>query len=251
MTDQNTTQHARHDHVVRAITDDGAFRVITAQTTGTVRAALAAQSATGQSAQWLGDLLTATILTRETMSPGQRVQGIVTCAGGVGNGSLVADAQPDGSTRGLVRRPSAGAPLVFGAGTLLQMARTLPNRTTHHGVVEVPVGGGISEGVMAYMQSSEQVVSMMAIATLFDDAGAVAAAGGYLVQVLPEVETGALAIMAERLAAFDPLAEMIRGGAGAPDALIEEILYRMPYTRLEESALRFGCQCSHERVVIT
>ncbi len=248
MSDEASAQGS-HDHVVRALTDDGAFRVIAAQTTETVRATLAAQSATGSTARWLGDLITATILTRETMSPQQRVQGIVTCPDK--GGSLVADAHPDGSTRGLVRRPAPDTELAFGAGTLLQMARTLPNRTTHHGVVEVPARGSVSEAVMVYMQTSEQVVSMIHVATVFDASGVATHAGGYVVQVLPEVETGPLAVMAERLAAFEPLEQTLRNGNGAPDALIEEILYRMPYARLEESPLRFGCQCSLERVVIT
>lgn len=223
--------------------------MITAQTTETVRATLAAQSATGQTARRLGDLVTATLLTRETVSPQQRMQGIVKCHGSAG--SLVAGAHPDGSTRGLVRRPSADAFLAFGAGTLLQMARTRPNRTTHHGVVEVPPGGGVSEAAKAWLHTSEQLVSMFAVATVFDPAGVVTGAGGQVVQVLPEVATGPLAIMTERLAAFEPMACIIRQGTGAPDALIQDILHRMPYARLEETPLRSGCQCSHERVVIT
>ena len=46
------------DSVVRAITDDGAFRVITARTTETVRGAVAAQSAKGRAAKHFGELLT-------------------------------------------------------------------------------------------------------------------------------------------------------------------------------------------------
>src|SRR5687768_17894744 len=47
--------------------------------------------------------------------------------------------------------------------------------------------------LMAYMQTSEQVVSMLAMGTLLEDAR-VSAAGGYLVQLLPEVGRGPLMV---------------------------------------------------------
>jgi molecular chaperone Hsp33 len=230
------------------MTDDGAFRVIAAQTTETVQAAVAAQKARGETARWFGDLLTAAIVTRETMSPEQRVQGILQSP--ARGGSLVADTHPDGATRGLVRRGEGGDPIVFADGTILQMMRTLPSRKTHQGVVEIPRKGTVAEGLMAYFQTSEQVVSFVAVATWIE-ADVVRAAAGYVVQLLPEVETGPLAVMAERLADFESLDSLLRRGAAAPDALLDEILYRMPYTRLEERPVYFGCQCSQVRVVLS
>src|SRR5690606_13658287 len=61
------------DHVVRAITGDDNFRVNAATTSETVRAALEAQRATGNTAKHFADLITGTILIRETMSPTHRV----------------------------------------------------------------------------------------------------------------------------------------------------------------------------------
>jgi molecular chaperone Hsp33 len=53
------------DSVLRAITDDGAFRVIAVDTTATVRGALAVQkAATAELAQTFGDLLTGSVLVR-------------------------------------------------------------------------------------------------------------------------------------------------------------------------------------------
>jgi molecular chaperone Hsp33 len=87
------------DSVLRAMTDDGAFRVITARTTDTVRGVLQVQSATGGTARTFGDLITSAILFRETMAPELRVQGVL--RGSRGTGSLVADSHPSGKTRGL------------------------------------------------------------------------------------------------------------------------------------------------------
>jgi molecular chaperone Hsp33 len=239
------------DSVVRAITDDGAFRVITASTTETIRGAVSAQGAQGATARHFGELITGTILVREAMAPSLRVQGILKGAGGKGN--LVADAHPDGSSRGLVNFRGSGE-ISVGKGALLQMMRTLPSGALHQGIVEVPEarGGkasGISAGLMAYMQDSEQIVSTIDVATVL--AGdMIVAAGGYLVQLLPEVERGPLMVMTERLAELENLSGLLRGGA-TPDTLLEELLYGMPFTRLEASRLCFACHCSQLRVVTT
>ena len=63
------------DSVLRVMTDDGAFRVITASTTRTVRGAAEAQGVRGGTARTFGDLITGSILFRETMAPELRVQG--------------------------------------------------------------------------------------------------------------------------------------------------------------------------------
>jgi molecular chaperone Hsp33 len=248
------------DSVVRAITDDGAFRVIAARTTRTVGGAVTAQGVTGDTARHFGDLITGAILLREAMAPRLRLQAILKSGT---RGSLVADAHPDGTSRGLVnfgvpKADTKGPPGVapgsrsgevdVGEGSLLQVMRTMPNGSLHQGVVEVPTRGGISSALMAYMQDSEQVVSMMAVATRFQGDGVVAAAG-WLVQLLPEVERGPLMVMTERLAALESLDTMLQHTDGAPDTLLGELLYGMPFTRLEASRLAFGCHCSQLRVV--
>jgi molecular chaperone Hsp33 len=191
-------------------------------------------------------MLTAAALVRETMAPSQRVQAIFQVAGGAG--SIVADSHPDGSLRGLVRRPTGAETLTIVDGSLLQVMRTLPRGQVHKGVVAVPPAGGISDAVMTYMQGSEQVVSVISVSSRSEGDDLVAA-GGYVVQLLPEVSDAVLAVMTERLNDF-PTMERFLGGAGAsPERLMEELLYGMDFTELDRSPLRFGCQCSQVRVL--
>lgn len=248
------------DTVVRALTDDGAFRVIAAVTTETVRGALAAQGATGELGATLGELITGAIIVREAMAPGLRVQAILKRA--QGGGSMVADSHPDGTARGLFSFGGKAGATASAAGELLQVMRTLPSGAVHQGVVQVPGPhpglrpgepgyapgpGGVSGALMAYMADSEQIATTIAVAAVFEG-DALIAAGGYLVQLLPEVERGPLMIMTERLAELPNLADVLRGGA-TPDALLAELLYGMPFTRTEESPLSFGCNCSQLRVL--
>jgi molecular chaperone Hsp33 len=234
------------DTVLRAITDDGAFRVITARTTQTVRGAVEAQGVAGVTARHFGDLLTGSILFRETMAPNLRVQGII--KGSNGSGSVIADSHPSGQTRGLIQLKGSAKEIELGNGAVLQLMRSLPNGRINQGIVEVPKDGGISHSFMAYLQTSEQVVSMIAVGTLFDG-DRVVSAGGYMVQLLPEAARGPLMVMTERLREFESIDPQLGDSAFTPSWLLDELLYGMPFTRLEESPVRFECWCDEVRVV--
>ncbi|HMY14819.1 MAG TPA: Hsp33 family molecular chaperone HslO [Polyangium sp.] len=238
---------ATGDRVIRAMTNDGAFRVIAAVTTQTVRGAVKAQQAKGRIAAHFGELISGSILIREAMSPTLRVQGILKIPGG---GGMVADAHPDGKTRGIVGFSGAAA-TTSGAQCLLEMMRTLQNGALHRGIVEVTFdekAGGISAALMEYMQQSEQIVTNIAVSTLMDG-NEIVAAGGYMVELLPEVERGPLMVMTQRLEDFPPLSELLRKETKLTTHLVEELLYGMPYTLLAESGLEYGCQCSEVRVL--
>jgi molecular chaperone Hsp33 len=236
------------DLVIRALTDDGSFRVLTARTTGLCRTAIARQSARGETARHFGDLLTGTVLVRETMAPQLRVQGIVRGAGG--GSTLIGDAFPDGGTRGLVNMKRGESEIALGGDAMMQFMRTMPNGAVHRGVVSVPQRGGISEALMAYMQESEQILTVMGACTLFDPHGAVRSAGGFVVQLLPGAEREVVTVLTERLALdFADISRFVDADPFDPDQLLEEILYRMPFARVETREVRFHCPCSQTSVL--
>lgn len=235
------------DSVLRVMTDDGAFRVITASTTATVRGAAEAQGVRGGTARTFGDLITGSILYRETMAPELRVQGIL--KGSRGSGSLVADSHPSGKTRGLVQMAPGKREIVLtGGGAVIQMMRTLPSGRINQGMAAVPEEGGVSEALMAYMQTSEQVLSVVVVETLMDGDD-IAAAGGYMVQLLPEVGRQALGVMTERLRGYESIETLLRESDFSPSWLVERLLEGMPFTRLFESSVGYACWCDDLRVM--
>lgn len=238
----------RGDSVLRAMTDDGGFRVITASTTQTVQKAVQVQHARGADARSFGELITGAVLYRETMAPSLRVQCILKAVDG--RGQIVADSLPSGGARGLVQLPKGVDEVRIRKGSILEMMRTLPRGDLHRGVVEVPESGLISDGLMVYMQESEQVTSMISVGVSMDG-DEIVAAGGYIVQLLPELEESMLAIMTERLTDFRHIDELFHGAASTPERLMEELLYGMPYTKLEESGVQFECKCNEVRVMTT
>ena len=112
----------------------------------------------------------------------------------------------------------------------------------------VPEGGGMTSAMMAYMKDSEQVDTMLAVGTILDADGAVAAAGGYMVQLLPEVGRAPLAIMAERLEDFRTIDHLLTPDF-SPQHLRDELLYGMPFSPLSESEIGFSCWCSENRLL--
>jgi molecular chaperone Hsp33 len=230
---------------LRAITEDGSFRVIVARTTETTRDILRLQQAEGATAETLADLLTATVLFRETMAPGLRVQGILKTEDQ--RGTIVSDSAPKGKTRGLLQRPS-GSEVVAKKGSLLRMIRTLHNGSINQGLVSVPEGGGVTEAMMVYMQESEQVDTMLSVGTVFDDEGRLVSSGGYLVQLLPEVGKAPLAVMAERLEDFRTIHHLLTPDF-SPEWLLSELLYAMPHTVLETTPVMSECWCSEQRLL--
>jgi molecular chaperone Hsp33 len=237
---------SHQDTVLRAITDDGAFRVITADTTAMVRGAVAAQKAEGaELVRTFADLLTGAVLIRESMAPDNRLQAIL--QGDDSRARMVADTHPDGSTRGLIQLPANTRSMPLASRGLLQVARTLHNGSLHQGVVQVPQANPTINGAfMAYMQESEQVVTMIAVGAHLA-AGEVVAAGGYMVQLLPEVVEGPLMVMTERLKDFEDVVPLLARGV-SPQELLAETLYGMPYTQVGDRTVSFGCHCSPERL---
>ena len=233
------------DSALRAMTNDGAFRVVIVRTTETCQALLRAQAAFGVTGARLGELATGAILVRETMAPDYRLQALL--RSGDKRSRLVADSHPDGGTRGLVSRGDPSLEVSIQGGTL-EIVRTLYSGDLHRGVIEVPDGGGMSEALMSYLQSSEQVASMLSVACVLDGERVVAA-GGYLVQLLPEVGRGPLAIMTERLRDFQDVSALLLQNDAAPNPLLDELLYGMPFTRLTESPLCWKCRCNTVRVM--
>ena len=124
-------------------------------------------------------------------------------------------------------------------GASLQMMRTLFSGQIHQGIVAVPSSGSVSSALMQYMQDSEQVLSVIAVGCRVRD-HEIVEAGGYIVQLLPEVKEAPLAVMTERLRDFESMDPLFDGGNAAPAKMLSEILYAMPYTLVGEDTVALG-----------
>jgi molecular chaperone Hsp33 len=234
------------DQVLRAITEDDTFRVIVASTRATVRGAIQAQGASGSMARQFGELVTGVVLLRETMSPYNRVQGILT--GTAGQGRLLADSNGEGATRGLVQVPNGSSALELGQGSVLQVMRTMASGSIYRGIVSAADARSVADTLMRYLQESEQVTSVVGIACAGSDDD-IELAGGYVVQLLPHAAQSALRTMTERLAALQDTEDLLRRSAGSASQMLSELLAHTSYAQLEERPVEFRCWCTQQAVV--
>ena len=234
------------DRAITAMTNDGSFRLIAVRSTRTVRGVLASQKAKGRSAENLADLCTASLLLRLTMAPTHRAQAVL--VGANGTGTMVGDSWPDGGTRGLIRERHGGIDLSEGAH--MQVMRTLYNGTIHQGVVAVSQDQRVSGALMNYLLDSEQITSAVGLGAVMSG-DEVLIAGGYVVQLLPEVKEPPLAVLYERLRSdFADFSRVLAQYDASPEKLASEILWDMPFTQtMEFDDIEYRCRCSAERVL--
>ena len=224
------------------MTADGGFRLIATTLRETVSQAAETQQLAGPLSVRLAELMTGAVLLRETTSPSRRVQVALRDAGG---GSLVADSLANGITRGLVN-PGADSPAALESDAILKVSYTLPRGDLHVGVVAVE-HSDISRALMTYLQESEQILSSTAVAAV--GGGGELQAAGFVVQLLPELERDALAAMTERLSDLEALSTVLSHTEPSADDLIERVFEGFEYTILADSRVRFGCNCSMDRIL--
>lgn len=238
---------AESDCVLRAMTDDGAFRVMVARTSGTVRDVVEAQRVDGFAAHQLGELVTASVLVRETMSPPNRVQVVLTDEA---DNLIVGDAWPEGHTRGLAQVTDRTLGVDLDRGGSLRVERALPRGASHRGVVQAPREGGMDAALASYFMQSEQIDTFVAVACATDSAsGDMTAAAGYVVQLLPELTESPLAGMRARLQAFGSLQTWLRRQGDDPQSVLDALLATCAYTPLARSPVLYRCHCSRDRAL--
>ncbi|MFP6684841.1 MAG: Hsp33 family molecular chaperone HslO [Polyangiaceae bacterium] len=246
MDESSENNSPTRDRVLRGITSDDNFRVICATTSELVRGAIATQGIDGETAQHFGNLMTGTVLIRQTMSPDYRVQSVMKGAGG--RGTLVADSHPSGMTRGIVELPSDVDTFKIGQGSALQLMRSMAQGKMFRSVVEPPPDGTVAQGLMTYLQESEQIVSVIRTGVAWRN-GELLHAGGFVVQLLPDAARGALMIMTERLEALAPADKFLVDVGGCAKRMLDELLYGIEYAQLDDQSVYHGCNCSRETVV--
>lgn len=235
-----------YDTALRAITEDGAFRVITVRTTDTVQKAIEYQNARGYLAPIFGELITSTILVRQTMAPQYRVQTVLSDSKGIAY--LVADSHPDGGARGLINKSQNIRNATFRYINRLQIMRTLMNGQLHSGMVQISEETGVSQAVMNYMANSEQIATIVAVSCIMDGQ-LVKASGGYIIQILPEVTQGPLERMVSKLQSCENVEQMLLEFDSSPKQLMNRLLNTIPYAEVERNKLCYRCRCSKVRAL--
>jgi len=242
-----------NDHLVRILSNDGSLRAVAAATSGLTRTICQRQGTDPTAAVALGRLVTGTALMGALLKGNQRLALMIE-----GNGPLQrlhAETDAAGQVRGSVKNPLAGLPPkadrfdvagAIGKAGFLHVIKDLGLKEPYRGMVQLYTSE-VAEDLAYYLTTSEQIPSTVGLGVNLDASGAVATAGGFLVQAMPGGDEALIPLLEEHLRQLPPTTSLL-GEGKSPLQLLEQLFAGIPFTVQMETALEFRCRCSRPQV---
>ena len=240
------------NYVVRAIAREAGIRGLACNVSEIAQATARRHQATSASAAALGYGLTGAALLGSLLKVRQHVA--IKIEGSRALRKLVAESDSYGHIRAYISpadipgQPPIGpaeVAVAVGQEGLLTVVKDLGVKDLYESVVPLQTGR-LDADLTYYLMKSEQVPSFVEIGVPVDNSGAVRAAGGLLLQVMPDGDVSVLSQMADRLDDLPPLGEMLAAGE-TPEYVLDLVFGGQPYEVLETFPLEFRCSCSRER----
>lgn len=241
------------DHLVRLITRDGTLRACAADTTLLTEECRRRQQTDPTATVALGRVATAAALLGGLLKGEQRLALIIEGSGPLQR--LQAETDANGRVRATIKVPVANLPpragrfdvaAAVGHAGFLHVVKDLGLKEPYRGMVQLATSE-IGEDLAYYFATSEQIPSTVALGVELGADGAVAAAGGFLLQLLPGGDPALVDRLEQCLAELPPTTSLLRQGI-APAAILERLLGDVPTTNLGQIPLTFACTCSRRQV---
>lgn len=241
--------------IVRYITQDGSAFVIAADTTDVIAKAEQIHKTSAVNTAALGRLMTAASMMGD-MLKGKEDSVTLRMNGGGPAGSLIAVSDSQGNVRGYVQNPVVEIPLndkgkldvkgTVGNNGYLYVMKDIGLNEPYVGQTEI-VSGEIAEDITNYYASSEQTPSVCALGVLVNPDLSVAAAGGFIIQLLPGCPDEIIDKIEYSMQDIEPVTAMLSKGMSADD-IAKRALKNIELEKLDESSIEYRCNCSKERV---
>lgn len=181
-------------------------------------------------------------------------EGVSLCFDGNGPlGRVYADAYDTNKVRGYVQHPQTDlvykGPRKMDVGAavgegMLHVTRYSLLRQPYQTAIEL-VSGEIAEDLTYFLTKSEQVPSAVSLGVLAHRDGHVQAAGGILVQALPDVEPTALDRIEENLRTLGPMTQAMT--KYDPEQILAILTKGLHAELLTETPVEWQCTCSLEK----
>lgn len=243
------------DYVIRAMDDEGNIRVFAAKTTNLVNNARNIHNTTPTASAALGRTLTA-VTIMGTMLKNERETVSLQLKGDGPLGTVLAVANSKGEVKGYVSNPSVDLPLknngkldvggAVGQNGKVTVIRDYGLKEPYIGQSDI-VTGEIAEDLANYYVYSEQQPSAVALGVLVDRGTSIKAAGGYIIQVLPEATDEALDKLEANLANIEPVSSLIEKGY-TPEDILLNVCNGFKMDIKDKTSVKLTCDCSVERM---
>lgn len=251
-----------------AIDNSKSYRVYLTVTTDMVQEAANIHETTPLASAGLGRVLTAAGLMG-IMLKDESDKMTISFKGDGPAKQILATAYGDGRVKGYISNPYVDLPLKengkldvggsLGTGELT-VIKDLGLKDPYIGMIAL-ASGEIADDLTAYFYISEQQNSSVALGVKIERDYTIGAAGGMIIQMLPQAEPGSIDALEKMIGDMKPLTSIISGVAvnsaglskvGMVKALLDEIFKDMPEEykpqMLEERDISWNCDCSRDRI---
>lgn len=239
------------DNMIRATAMKGQVRAFAARTTNMIEEARNKHYTLPTATAALGRTMTAGAMLGFMLKGEEKLT--IQVQGGGPIGRIVVDANAKGEVRGYVDHPDVDLPLneqgkldVSGAvGTegFLYVTKDLALKDPYRGGVPI-VSGELAEDFTYYFAKSEQTPSVVALGVLVQPQ--VLAAGGFIVQVMPDIPEETVQILEANIKNLPSMTSMLEEGLSLENILTRVLGDSVKVTQTMDVAFR--CQCSRDRV---
>ncbi len=170
-------------------------------------------------------------------------------------GRLTVTVDSHGNVKGFPAEPSVDIPLkragkldvggAIGRGTLT-VIMDLGLKEPYNGQVEIQTGE-IGDDLAYYFTVSEQTPSAVGLGVMVDTDSSVKHAGGFIIQMMPDVSDETIAAIEAKLDGADPVTTMMDNGM-SPEDILEYYLGDLDLRINEKLPVRFHCDCSKDKI---
>ena len=239
--------------IKRAISSDGAIRVLFCDSTAIVRKACEIHHTSKTMTAVLGRALTATSLMSSLLKDKDNTMTLqIRGDGPCGNVICVGDYM--GNVRGYADDmtvelpPNAHGKLDVGGavgGGTMYVIKDLGMNEPYVGVSPI-VSGEIAEDITEYFASSEQTPTVCALGVCVDNDNMCFASGGYLIHLMPGFEEKDVDRLETNVTMAGSISKLIADGMNGDD-IIAHLFEGIEYEMFDEFDIEYRCNCERDR----
>ncbi|MGF0096175.1 Hsp33 family molecular chaperone HslO [Peptoniphilus sp. SGI.035] len=242
-------------YILRAIDETETIKISAAITTDVVEEATKIHKLSKTTSAALGRVLTAASIIGSWQK--NEKDSITLSINGDGPaGRIVATCKNDGFVKGYVTNPTVDLPIresdgkidvsgIVGKGNLTLVMDT-GMKKPYTGTVNLTTGE-IAEDLAVYFLQSDQVPSAVGLGVLVDVDYSIKAAGGFIIQLMPDATEEQISKLEENLKNLPSVTSILDEYHDA-EKLIEILMKDINFKILEKREITYKCNCSREKV---
>lgn len=244
------------DYIIRGIEKNGKFKFVGAKTTELVNSARNAHETSASASAALGRALTAgALMSTQLKNPDDSLTLIIS-GNGLG-GNILVSANNKGEIKGYIDNPKADLPSnrnnkldvagIVGNIGYVKTIMDLGMKEPYVGQSQI-ISGEIAEDIANYYLTSEQVNTAVALGVLVDTDLSIINSGGYLIQLLPDVNDEDITKLEKAITSKPNVTDLMKDYEDFQE-LLTHLLEDFELEVLEKSEIEWKCNCSRERTI--